>query len=462
MTSSSCAVPSVTRRWHRCLQNCCATLNPATGDILATIPIAEDARDIVIARTGTIFVSEFRTGRVTRLPIRTTGEAAEAYPSPSTLLKTRVAWRMIAGPDEILPTMVSQEMNDPKPSPQTGQSAYGSSSQQSDPCSHGVVATTVQVVGRDRAALVPWAVLPIDIASNGTNVSILGAGNSHTPGLAQVFTLQDAEIGSAPLTGSGNCAQGADRRAIEGQAIALAYASPDLLVVQSREPAGLHLLASDGSTMVINLGGQSVEDVGHAVFHSNSGGRVACASCHAEGGDDGRVWHFPEDGTRRTPSLLGTVKGTAPYHWAGDQKDIRTLTTAIYEVRMQGPRLATEVPGLQSWLESLPAPIAYGSSDLPASVRGKAQFEARCTNCHSGSTFTNNGAYAVRFNGDDALQVPSLIGLSVRAPYMHDGCAPTLESRLDGSANCGGANHGNLVGLDDEAKRDLVTYLRSL
>ena len=44
---------------------------------------------------------------------------------------------------------------------------------------------------------------------------------------------------------------------------------------------------------------------------------------------------------------------------------------------------------------------------------------------------------------------------------MHDGCAPTLRDRF-GDKCGGGASHGQVTGLDDAAKRDLVAYLESL
>ena len=42
----------------------------------------------------------------------------------------------------------------------------------------------------------------------------------------------------------------------------------------------------------VTLSTASRADTGHLVFHANAGGGLACASCHAEGNDDGRVWNF--------------------------------------------------------------------------------------------------------------------------------------------------------------------------
>ena len=62
------------------------------------------------------------------------------------------------------------------------------------------------------------------------------------------------------------------------------------------------MLAMPGG-VTITLSTISRKDTGHLVFHSNAGGSLACASCHAEGNDDGRIWNFTCQGPRRTQSL---------------------------------------------------------------------------------------------------------------------------------------------------------------
>ena len=58
------------------------------------------------------------------------------------------------------------------------------------------------------------------------------------------------------------------------------------------------------------------------------------------------------------------------------------------------------------------------------------------------------------------FQVPSLLGLSHRAPYMHDGCATTL---LDRFTACGGGDaHGVVSQLATGEVANLVAYLESL
>ena len=56
------------------------------------------------------------------------------------------------------------------------------------------------------------------------------------------------------------------------------------------------------------------------------------------------------------------------------------------------------------------------------------------------------------------LQVPPLVGVNVRGPWMHDGCAETLEEALDG---CDGAPHGGRV-LEPEQRAAVLDVLRRL
>jgi cytochrome c peroxidase len=58
------------------------------------------------------------------------------------------------------------------------------------------------------------------------------------------------------------------------------------------------------------------------------------------------------------------------------------------------------------------------------------------------------------------FQVPSLVGVSQRAPFMHDGCAATLRDRF---GPCGGGDkHGFTSQLTSAQITDLVAYLETL
>jgi hypothetical protein len=57
--------------------------------------------------------------------------------------------------------------------------------------------------------------------------------------------------------------------------------------------------------------------------------------------------------------------------------------------------------------------------------------------------------------------VPSLRGVSWRAPYMHDGCAPTLRDRF--TPSCGGGDRHAVTSVLGEGDiTDLIAYLDTL
>jgi len=55
------------------------------------------------------------------------------------------------------------------------------------------------------------------------------------------------------------------------------------------------------------------------------------------------------------------------------------------------------------------------------------------------------------------FNVPSLIGISRTAPYLHDGTELTLAARVAPNTK-----HGNTQALNDAERADLLVYLRSL
>jgi hypothetical protein len=51
----------------------------------------------------------------------------------------------------------------------------------------------------------------------------------------------------------------------------------------------------------------------------------------------------------------------------------------------------------------------------------------------------------------------------MRAPYMHHGCAATLEDRFSPILDCGGGDlHGKTSHLTAEQINDLVAYISTL
>jgi mono/diheme cytochrome c family protein len=188
---------------------------------------------------------------------------------------------------------------------------------------------------------------------------------------------------------------------------------------------------------------------------------VACASCHAEGGEDGHVWTFSDSGERRTQALNVGLDGTAPFHWVGDMPGIPELMEEVLVQRMGGVHETLgRTEALEQWLFSLQSPAPMRAGDDPAAVRGRELFagRAQCSSCHSGDKLTNNNNYDVGTGG--SFQVPSLIGVGSRGPWLHTGCARTLRGRFD--PQCGGDEHGQTADLSETQVDDLIAYLESL
>ena len=170
---------------------------------------------------------------------------------------------------------------------------------------------------------------------------------------------------------------------------------------------------------------------------------------------------FSTFGERRTQALHVGLEGTAPFHWQGDMNDLGTLMEEVLVGRMSGVHQSPARAGaLQAWLFELQPPAPVRDASDPAAQRGRALFEgqAECSTCHSGTKLTDNRTVDV--GTGEPLQVPSLVGIAYRAPFIHNGCAATLRERFDPS--CGGTNHGKTVGLDPQQLDDLVAYLETL
>jgi cytochrome c peroxidase len=121
----------------------------------------------------------------------------------------------------------------------------------------------------------------------------------------------------------------------------------------------------------------------------------------------------------------------------------------------------------------------------PAERHGLWLYEskARCWRCHPGSNFTDErfhntgvswgkadlGRYAVTKKDEDRgrFKTPTLRGVALTAPYMHDGSLPTLEDVVE-FYNRGGTANPHLdpvmapIGLTKEEVRDLVAFLKAL
>lgn len=199
-------------------------------------------------------------------------------------------------------------------------------------------------------------------------------------------------------------------------------------------------------------------------------GRFACASCHFEGRDDGLVWAVPQ-GPRQTPALAERVQDTAPYGWRGEEPGLQDHI-AVAVARLGGSGLSErDAADLEQWLQHGLTLPPRAVADLAAVRRGEALFhspQVGCASCHGGAGMTDGANHDVgtaslveKLSGaEDALvfDTPSLRGLALSAPYLHDGSAATLEQVLDRTAK----TMGHAGDLTPSQRADLIAYLRSL
>ncbi|NNU44001.1 c-type cytochrome [Ramlibacter montanisoli] len=203
---------------------------------------------------------------------------------------------------------------------------------------------------------------------------------------------------------------------------------------------------------------------------------------------------FNIDGLSK-PAVIPPAFGLQDVHkitFTGDGDDIAYWNRYVAVTQMGGqgtftePRLginitngtqdlvSSRLPALQAYQLSLAAPAPpAGSFDATASARGKALFEgkARCSTCHTGSTFTDaNLRLHPKTDSMVEPEVPShadrsatklyrttpLRGLWQHAPYFHDGSAATTEQVVTVY------NTKMLLGLTPQEILDVAQYLRSL
>lgn len=241
---------------------------------------------------------------------------------------------------------------------------------------------------------------------------------------------------------------------------------------------------------------------GKLLFHNavnpqlSQGSWISCASCHPDGGTDSVTWIFP-DGPRQTPPLWNAGQ-TLPWHWSAALDEPQDVEDTIHVIQL-GLGLA---PGADPAL--LGTPNAGHAADLdaladfmrhgirppnvkgdPVASAGRLLFRnAGCVDCHGGPTWTasqlpgapgnldpdGNGMLdAVLRNVDTVnprdirgvtgFDPPSLLGVGLTAPYLHDGSMPSLAALLRSGhprPNAGGN------GLSETEIVQLVQFLHSI
>jgi mono/diheme cytochrome c family protein len=486
------------------------TLPAAGGPATASLHVERDLRDVLVAN-GQLSVTSFRSAEVLRMGPGGVVASRVAMPSPDMSFNPHVAWRAVAEPSGAIVAVHQAEsvnsIDTTMPggygggggpiinpvsgiffddagfptitSPGSGSSSGtgveddsgllfegdGGTAPDASPVPLGdfvptpfasaasAVISVVTVLAPDGSVSLNQrvsGVLPVDVAvaRDGSAIAVVTPGSSFTPGLTDLAIVSahgETDLSVAP----------------NNQPIAVAFDAKGDLLVQTREPATLQWQSRDGTRGAsVSLSTITRDDTGHDVFHTQAGAQIACASCHPEGGDDGHVWIL-DSNKRRTPSLRGTLAGTAPYHWPGDEADLPTLVNDVYTNRMAGAPLQSDQMGaLTGWVQTIPRPAAPSWVDATAASKGQALFErsdTACASCHTGSKYTNNQTVDVGTGG--AFQVPPLVGVGWRTPLMHDGCAATIGDRF---STCSTAQHGNVKSLSAADIANLTAYLETL
>lgn len=218
---------------------------------------------------------------------------------------------------------------------------------------------------------------------------------------------------------------------------------------------------------------------------------ISCASCHNDGGHDGRVWDFTGvgEGLRNTTDLRGKAgtAGQGPVHWTGNfdeiqdfEKQIRDLSRgsglmsdAQFNAGTRNQPLGDAKAGVSPDLDALAAYVASLTVEEPsphrntnatltsAAVLGKEVFRtANCAQCHGGTGFSDSALNVLRNVGTlkpssgkrlgatlTGLDTPSLRGVWASAPYLHDGSAANLTAAVQAHTGVAvaGADLTNLV-----------------
>jgi len=203
----------------------------------------------------------------------------------------------------------------------------------------------------------------------------------------------------------------------------------------------------------------------------NLEGYMSCASCHLDGGQDGRVWDFTGsgEGLRNTIDLRGKAgMAQGRLHWSANFDEVHDFEGQIRDFGSgqglmsnedfnEGTRsqpLGSPKQGHSADLDALAAYVASLNTALASphrttngsltadAVLGKQFFnQLNCFSCHGGTQFTDSdigGFHNIgtikpssgsRLGGAlTGIDTPTLRGVWSSPPYLHDGSAPTLHA----------------------------------
>jgi mono/diheme cytochrome c family protein len=273
----------------------------------------------------------------------------------------------------------------------------------------------------------------------------------------------------------------------------------DLSTLLSEGIANVPLVATLPMIATERLNAQVLQ--GKRLFYDAKDARLAvdrylsCASCHNDGGHDGRVWDLTGfgEGLRNTISLRGRAGGQGFLHWSNNFDEVQDfegqiralaggtglMTNSQFNTGTRSQPLGDRKSGVSADLDALTAYVSSLSAFVPSPLRnadgsltpsgqaGRALFESKnCGSCHGGTAFTNSASNnpqsigtitadsGKRLGGTLAgIDIPTLRDVWATAPYLHLGSAPTLADAIRA--------HNNVTVTDTELA-NLVAYVRQI
>jgi len=255
---------------------------------------------------------------------------------------------------------------------------------------------------------------------------------------------------------------------------------------------------------------------------------ISCATCHnpALGWRDGlpkAIGNEQKQLGRKTPTIVNSAFNRLQM-WDGRKKSLEDqalgpitspgemnlsaddLVQKVRAIDGYKPLFAKAYPGEEITTDTIAKAIASFertvlSTDAPfdrwrrgdehaisdSAKRGFALFDgkARCSLCHQGFNFTDNGFHNIGLKDDatqpdegrfvhvhvkvlkGAFKTPTLRDVAMTGPYMHNGMYRTLEEVVD-HYDRGGDAKDNLspniqpLGLSPQEKADLVAFMKTL
>jgi YVTN family beta-propeller protein len=221
---------------------------------------------------------------------------------------------------------------------------------------------------------------------------------------------------------------------------------------------------------------------------------MSCATCHNDGGHDGRTWDLTGfgEGLRNTISLRGRSGAQGRLHWSANFDEVHDfegqirrlaggtglLTDEQFNTGTRSQPLGDRKAGLSADLDALAAYVSslstfdatpYRNADgslSSAGASGRTVFQSKCATCHGGADYTDSASGTLHNIGTlkatsgsrsgsalTGIDAPTLRDAWATAPYLHDGSAPTLADAVAAHA---------AISLTATERTNVVEFVRQI